>query len=215
MSDDTIFKKENTINADMSQRRFTNAPKIEKTLRWVIVIALVILGGELIMILIVNPCLPLSKIEVIGMPELDKTMVLEKAGITAKSSYVSVNARTAERRLKTLPILESVKVVKRFPDSVRINLEGRKAVAVSFVMIDGNVCPVFFDKRGMVFMIGNEGHIASSLSIPIISGLIHEEPFLGMQVSVLFSPLLSNLDSIRTTAPELLVASNQHSTRAD
>ncbi|MDR2484339.1 MAG: FtsQ-type POTRA domain-containing protein [Treponema sp.] len=204
MSDD-IFKEDLLDGQKMETSASGNSSKIEKVLRWVIIVALIILGGELVVILAVNPCLPLSKVEVMGMPELDKEAVLEKAGITGKSSYISVNPRTTERRLKTFLEVESVKVSKRFPDSVRITLEGRKAIAMSFGMIDGKVYPVFFDKQGLVFMIGTEDTKAPPpFSIPIISGLMPEQPFLGMRLPAMFNTLLSDLEMIRISAPELL-----------
>jgi cell division protein FtsQ len=134
-------------------------------------------------------------------------MVLEKAGITIKSSYLSVNSRAVERRLEALVEVASVRVIKRFPDSLRISLEGRKAVAMSFVMVNDRVCPIFFDKEGLVFMIGTTGQaMAPSLSVPIISGILSEQPFLGMRLPGIFSDLLSNLEVIHRSAPELLGA---------
>jgi cell division protein FtsQ len=206
MSDDNIFR-EDIVDQDRVYSKAADPSKIEKALRWIIMIALIILGGELIMILLVNPCLPFSKVEVIGMPELDRSMVLEKAGITMKSSYLSVNPRSVERRLQSLVVIESVKVLKRFPDSLRITLEGRKAVAMSFAVVQNRVSPVFFDKEGLVFMIGTTGQaMAPSLSVPIISGIMLEQPFLGMRLPGIFSTLLSNLEAIHSAAPELLGA---------
>jgi cell division protein FtsQ len=206
MSDDNIFR-EDIGEENIVFSKSVDPSKIEKALKWVITIALIILGGELVMILVVNPCLPLSKIEVIGMPELDRDMVLEKAGITMKSSYLSVNPRAVERRLQSLVVVASVTVMKRFPDSVRISLEGRKAVAMSFAMVHERVSPIFFDKEGLIFMIGTPGQtIDSSLSVPIISGIVSEEPFLGMRLTEVFTPLLSNLEHIHRSAPELLGA---------
>lgn len=206
MSDDNIFR-EDIGDQDEVPSKATDLSKIEKALKWVIIIALIILGGELIMILVVNPCLPLSKVEVVGIPELDRGMILEKAGITMKSSYLSVNPRVVERRLKSLVVLESVKVTKRFPDSVRISLEVRKAVAMSFAVVHDRVSPVFFDKEGLVFMIGTLGQrMDTSLSVPIISGIIGEEPFLGMRLPDVFSTLLFSIERIHRSAPELLGA---------
>ncbi|MDR2536102.1 MAG: FtsQ-type POTRA domain-containing protein [Treponema sp.] len=208
---DNIFKdpvfEEQFEEQTVRHRGSVKTSKIEKALKLVIVIALIILGGELVMILLVNPCLPLSKVEVAGVSGLDKKMVLETAGITDKSSYITVNPQTVERKLKTLLEVESAKVTKRFPDSVRITLEARKAIAMSFGMVDGKVCPIFFDKQGLVFMIGTEDqHITPPFSIPIISGVVNEQPFLGMRLPGIFSALLSNLEMIRVAAPELLAA---------
>lgn len=181
--------------------------KIEKGLRWVIIAALIILGGELIMILVVNPCLPFSKVEVVGMPELDKRMILEKAGITNRSSYVSVNAQNVEKRLRNIAAVRTVHVTKRFPDSLRITLEGRKPIAMSFGSIDGRMFPVFYDKQGQIFMIGSEGKdFTAHRHIPIISGFPLNEPYLGMQLPSSINSLLYDLEAIRLSSPELLAA---------
>ena len=204
---DEVFQEELSDEENIEQASHINKPKIEKALRWIIIIALIILVGELIMIFIVNPCLPLSRVEVIGMPELDKKMILEKAGITSRSSYITVNPRIVEKRLQSLVVVDTVKVTKRFPDTVRITLEGRKAIAMSFGTIDGKVYPVFYDKQGLVFMIGNGNqNVAIPPSIPIISGILVEQPFLGMRLPATFNNLLHDLERISSSAPELLAA---------
>ncbi|MDR0561192.1 MAG: FtsQ-type POTRA domain-containing protein [Spirochaetaceae bacterium] len=203
---DNAFKC--TLNEqEMPSRESIKPSNIEKALKLVILIAVIILGGELVMILLVNPCLPLSKVDVLGIPGLDKKMILETAGITDKSSYITVNSQKAERKLKKLLEVESAKVVKQFPDSVRITLEPRKAIAMSFGMIDGKVYPFFFDKQGLVFMIGGEDRKGTPpFSIPIISGVLGEEPFLGMRLPGVFGGLLANLETLRQSSPELLAA---------
>ncbi|MDR0722238.1 MAG: FtsQ-type POTRA domain-containing protein [Treponema sp.] len=213
MSDDNIFTEDilspDFLSDDIETAADESADTslIEKALKWIIIVIVAIIGGELLLLLVVNPCLPLSRIEVTGMPELDVAMVLKQAGITRRSSYISVNSRRAEAYLKALSTVASAKVIKGFPNSVRIVLEGRKAVALSFVMVNGKVYPVFFDHRGVVFKIGYEAQeTAASLSIPIITGLLTEQPFVGMQLPLMPRALLSNLARIQEAAPELLAA---------
>ncbi|MDR3113962.1 MAG: FtsQ-type POTRA domain-containing protein [Treponema sp.] len=213
MSDDNIFTEDILSPEFLSDDIETAADEsagpsfIEKALKWIIIVIVVLIGGELILLLVVNPCLPLSRIEVTGMPELDVAMVLKQAGITRRSSYVSVNSRNAETHLKALSVVASAKVIKGFPNSVRIVLEGRKAVALSFVLLQDKVCPVFFDHRGVVFKIGYENQETTAVpSIPIITGLLAEPPFLGMQLPLMSRTLLSKLAHIQEAAPELLAA---------
>jgi cell division protein FtsQ len=179
----------------------------EKALKWIMIVAAAVLAGQLTLVLVVNPCLPLSRIEVAGVPELDTTFVLGRAGITATSSYLSVNAHAAERRLKSLPIVESAQVLKHFPDSISIVLVGRKAVGMSFVTAGQAMVPVFFDRQGTVFMIGSEGLDDNGLrSMPILSGLFTEPPAMGMKLPVRYNELFGNLETLRASAPELLSA---------
>jgi cell division protein FtsQ len=178
----------------------------EKILKWVLIAAGAILVGELALVLLVNPSLPLSKVEITGIPELDSRFVLARAGINKNSSYLSVNAHTVERRLKSLAIVESVRVVKHFPDSLSIILVGRRVAALSLAPIANAVTPVFFDRQGTVFMIGGEGLEEAALSMPILSGVLNETPYLGMRLSATLNELFTNLETVRTDEPELLTA---------
>ncbi|MDR1398609.1 MAG: FtsQ-type POTRA domain-containing protein [Treponema sp.] len=178
----------------------------EKILKWVLIVAGAVLVGELALVLLVNPSLPLSKIEITGIPELDSRFVLARAGINKNSSYLSVNAHTVERRLKSLAIVESVRVVKHFPDSLSIILVGRRLAALSLASIGNEVTPVFFDRQGTVFMIGSEGLEEATLSMPILSGVLNETPYLGMQLSATLNGLFADLETVRTGTPELLTA---------
>ncbi|MDR3139455.1 MAG: FtsQ-type POTRA domain-containing protein [Treponema sp.] len=181
---------------------------LEKVLKRFIIAAGIILTAELIWLLAVSPCMPLSKVDVIGIPELDKAFVLAAAGIENKSSYLSVNARLAEQALKTLCQVGSAEVIKRFPDSVRIILEGRKAVALALVPIDGRLHPVFFDREGVVFKIGTGWPEPETVAapLPIISGLAFDQPLLGTRLDPMFHKLFSAVEAIAFSAPELLAA---------
>jgi cell division protein FtsQ len=188
--------------------------KFEKTLKRLIVIAALILTAELVWLLVISPCMPLSKIEIAGFQELERAAVLEKAGINPQSSYLSVDAKTVERALGSMPRIESARVIKQFPDTVMIILEQRKAVALSLAEVNGRLLPLFFDRHGVVFKIGNGGAEALSLqgaealspALPVLSGLIFEQPALGMRLPVMFTSLLADLETIKASAPELLGA---------
>ncbi|MDR1956992.1 MAG: FtsQ-type POTRA domain-containing protein [Treponema sp.] len=183
---------------------------VEKGLKWIVIVIVALISGELLLLLVVNPALPLSRVEVLGMPELDTAMVLKQAGITRRSSYASVNARLVESRLAALSMVASVQVIKRFPNTIRIVLEGRKAVGLFFAMIpgmEGTVQPVYFDHRGVVFQIGSEAADTAAVpAIPVISGLFTEPPYLGMQLPLMAQVLVRDLAAIQANAPELLAA---------
>lgn len=182
--------------------------RLEKTLKRFILIAAIILGAELVWLLLVSPCMPLSKVEVTGLPEVDKAVVLAAAGIGSQSSYISVDPRAAEKALENLSQVGSARLIKRFPDSVRIILEGRKAVALSLASIEGRICPVFFDREGVIFKVGTGWPEPETVSsrLPIISGLVFEASPLGTRLAPMFHKFLSGIESIENSAPELLAA---------
>jgi cell division protein FtsQ len=177
--------------------------KMDKRIKWLLIALAIILAGELIWVLGVTPCMPLSVIEIAGIPELDRGAVLNRAGIGIHSSYMTVDARGAELALGSLYQVESARVVKQFPDTVRITLEPRRAVAMALAPVGGRIEPVFFDRYGVVYKIGQDAGINMG-TLPIISGLFVEEVSLGMRFPALYQRFFSGLESINSSAPELM-----------
>jgi cell division protein FtsQ len=202
VSDEYVFA-EDRLPADVSV-----PSKLDKRLKALIIVLAFILGAELVWLLGISPWMPLSVIDVAGISGLDKAVVLAQAGIDGRSSFMSVNAGASEYALESMHQVGSARIIKRFPDTVRIVLEPRRAVAFSLAAVEGRISPVFFDKQGVVFKIGSgdSGTEALSPSLPIISGLIFEEAVLGMRLPAMFNTLLSDLERINSTAPELLRA---------
>ncbi|MCL2129936.1 MAG: FtsQ-type POTRA domain-containing protein [Treponema sp.] len=138
---------------------------------------------------------------------LSREDILSKAGITKESSFFSTNARAAEKALLGFIPLNSVKVNKLYPDRLEIVLEGRQAAASAIALLDGKKVPVLFDKEGVIFKIGSDAKESQlPYGLPLISGLIIENPVPGTRLPVIFTPLWKELEKIETTAPELLAA---------
>jgi cell division protein FtsQ len=183
--------------------------KIERGLKRLLIVAGIILGAELLWLFGVSPCIPLSTVEVKGFPGFDGAEVLNYAGVREGASFISVNAEEARRFLSAHPLVESARVIKRFPDRLSIFLEPRRAVALSLVEINGRLLPVYYDRHGVVFSIGGEGErplSAPAGNLPLVSGLIFEDPFPGMRLPAAFGPLLGEFAQIEEQAPELLDA---------
>jgi cell division protein FtsQ len=183
-------------------------PGIEKWLKALIIAAAAVLVLELVWLLAVSPCMPLTKIEVSPFPGMSREEIIAAAGIGERSSYVSVKAVQTERALERLYAVESARVIKRFPNELKIVLIPRSAAGMSLAQIDGKLSPLYFDRTGLVFKIGwGNGETARDLPrLPVISGLVFENPSLGMKLPALFGPLLERLEAIRDTSPELLAA---------
>jgi cell division protein FtsQ len=176
----------------------------ERGLRRLIIVAAVILGAECIWLFVVSPCMPLSTVEVNTFPGFDRAAVLELAGIGEESSWLTVNTAVVEKALAGFYLVESARAVKRFPDRLRIYLEPRQAVALSLVTVSGRVLPVYFDREGVIFKMGGGDGIPQNL--PVISGLVFEQLALGMRLPAAFGSLLSALEQIGASSPELLGA---------
>jgi cell division protein FtsQ len=180
--------------------------RIDRRLKWLLIALAVLLAGELVWVLVITPCMPFSVIEISGIPGLDRGEVLTRAGIGPHSSYMTLDARGAELALSTLCQVESARVEKQFPDTIRILLEGRTALAVTLVPVNGALEPVLFDRHGVVFQIGSEGveRGVNIETLPIISGLVFANVSLGMKLPGIFRRFFSELAALRGAAPELL-----------
>jgi cell division protein FtsQ len=180
---------------------------LDRRLKGILIVLAMVVGVELCWLLFISPCMPLQAVEVMGLPDLDRGLILARAGITSHSSYMTVNTAESEAALEGLYQVESAKVIKHFPDRVMITLEPRKAVAFALVRIASKITPVFFDRYGMIFKIGNS-HRDELLfsSIPLISGLTLEEPVLGTRLPPAFTRFFTGLERIHAAAPDLLTA---------
>jgi cell division protein FtsQ len=179
--------------------------KLDKLLKRLIVIILMILAAEVLWLAGIRPCMPLSVVEVTGIPGIGRDAVLAQAGINGETSYLAVHPREIERALETMYQVDSARVIKRFPDTVRIILESRRPVALSLAQVGGRTAPLFFDRNGVIFKVGNADSEFPA-AMPIVSGLIFENAAVGMRLPLLFAPLFTELERIHDSAPELLAA---------
>ncbi|MCL2067441.1 MAG: FtsQ-type POTRA domain-containing protein [Treponema sp.] len=177
--------------------------KIEKGLKRLLLFAGIILAGHLIWLFIVSPCIPFTTVDVHGFAGFNNAQVLGYANISESASFISVKALDIQRQLYTHPLVESARVIKRFPDRLSIYLEPRVSVAVSLAAINGRQRQLHIDRQGVVFKITNE---SSQTTVPVISGLAFENPAPGMKLPAAFVPLLEEISVIGFSSPELLAA---------
>jgi cell division protein FtsQ len=182
-----------------------NPAKVDKWLVRLVVLIAGILAAELLWLFGITPLLPLSVVEVNAVPGIDRASILAWAGIGSHSSYITVNAGLAEKNLERLYQIESARVVKQYPDTVRVFIEQRRPAALSLVNAGGRVIPVYIDKHGMLIQIGGPPlNTDASAPLPIVSGLTFERLEEGMTLPAELENFFIRLDSINENAPELL-----------
>ena len=174
----------------------------DRKLKIILSVITIVLGVELIWLFGISPCMPLSKIIVLGIPGIDENAVLALAGIGKQSSYMTINVKSAEEALLALPMVRSARVVKRFPNRVEVHLESRRAAAMAFVARGERIYPALIDGEGMVFNVGKEGFMDETL--PVISGLVLEGVYPGMKLPRMYNALFARLETLTRDAPELL-----------
>ncbi|MDR2785057.1 MAG: FtsQ-type POTRA domain-containing protein [Treponema sp.] len=182
-----------------------NPAKVDKWLIRLVILIAGILAAELLWLFGITPLLPLSVVEVNAVPGIDRASLLARAGIGSHSSYVTVNADLAEKNLEQLYQIESARVVKQYPDTVRVFVEHRRPAALSLVNAGGGVIPVYIDKHGMLLQIGGSAvNTGTPAALPIVSGLTFERLEEGMKLPAELESFFTRLDSINENAPELL-----------
>jgi cell division protein FtsQ len=181
-------------------------PRSERIIKWLVAAVCIAVAAELIWLLGITPFMPFSRINVTAIEGLSHNDILQIAGINSQSSFISVDTDSVEMTLKSLAQIEDAKVLRRFPDRLEIILAGRKAAALTFAEISGRTAPVFFDASGVVFQIGPGGGLDASSELPVISGLVIENPGPGMRLPAMFNSFFGSLDALAAKEPELLKA---------
>ncbi|MDR0321138.1 MAG: FtsQ-type POTRA domain-containing protein [Treponema sp.] len=180
-----------------------SASKIEKGLKKFLIIAVIIFTAELIWLFGISPFIPFSTIEVHEFSGLQRADILYLAGIDDTSSFISTNTKEIRQKLSANILVESAVVMKRFPDKLSIFLTPRKASAVVLANRGTRQVPVYVDRQGVFFKVGESGSHEGT-NLPILSGI--ENPQLNMRLPSALVPLVENLSEIATASPELLSA---------
>ncbi|MCL1812147.1 MAG: FtsQ-type POTRA domain-containing protein [Treponema sp.] len=174
-----------------------------RKLKFILAVITVILGVELVWLFGISPCMPFSKITISGIPGVDEKTVLALAGIGKHTSFMALNAKSAEDALLTLPMIRSARVIKRFPNRVELHLESRRAAAMAFVTHGERIFPALIDGEGTIISAGKEGFLGDE-TLPVISGLVLEGVYPGMKLPRMYNTLFARLEDLTRTAPELL-----------
>lgn len=151
----------------------------------------------------------LKNIETTGLKQLVRDEVIRKSGLTSGMNYFRLDLRQAEKRLSSIPLIESVKVKKRFPNTVVINVKEREPGAL--LCTDSGF-----------FVIDNKGYCLEKVawdeyySLPVITGLTPESQVPGELVSkkkhlrsvlTAFSEDVENfISEINIASPDNLIA---------
>ncbi|MDR0710502.1 MAG: FtsQ-type POTRA domain-containing protein [Spirochaetaceae bacterium] len=182
-----------------------NSTKVDKWLVRLVILIAGILAAELLWLFGITPLLPLSVVEVDTVSGIDRASLLARAGIGSHSSYFTVNTMLAEKNLEQMYQIESARVIKQYPDTVRVFVEQRRPAALSLVNRGGRVIPVYIDKHGMLIQIGDSPvNTGSSTALPIVSGLTFERLEEGAKLPAELEGFFSRLDLLNENAPELL-----------
>lgn len=174
----------------------------ESILKRITLILAIILGIELLYFLCAVPCMPLKSIRVSPINGMQRNELLQSAGISESTSFISMDVKKATQSLLSLPFVESVSISRHFPNSVDIVITERVAVAVSLAKVSGKLVPVYIDKQGVLFKIGGE----AIPNLPLVSGLVFDQVVPGMRLPEQLKNFFMSLETIEKSNPVLLHA---------
>ena len=183
-----------------SEPKKRKAPKRLSRFYW---LAIIVLSGfvlvELVFQLLIAPNLRIEHVQVESDFPISDQELLAIAGIRGKEYYFSVRCDAVEANLASYPVVREVEVEKVFPDTLKIVLRQRKALALAFSYTEEKMVPVVFDAEGVIFQVGRS---VSEWDLPVVSGL-RFNPILGIELPSRLKPFLEEMEFLRENAPEL------------
>ncbi len=171
-------------------------------LLWIVIVLLALfLAGELAFHFLISPRLLIRKVVISADLGLSREEILRVAGLEENEYYFGLDADAVAEHLRALPQVREAAVEKVFPDTLRITLSGRSALAMAlYESPSGHTVPLAVDPEGVVFQIGPE---VSEWDLPVLGGLKFRDLRAGMELPEVLRPLLRDLENLRSAHPDL------------
>ena len=149
----------------------------------------------------VLPLLTIRHIVLQSDVSLSEDELLSISGLHGTAYWHSLASDVIQKRLEAYPLVRRARVEKIFPDTIRMTVWGRQAVALVLADAGGRTLPVLVDDEGVVFKVCST---AADLDLPVVSGLSVGDAALGQQLPAAYVSLFANLKQLRDTSPSLL-----------
>ena len=165
----------------------------------------ILLVCELCVYFFVVPCLDTVEISWSGLSSYTKESMNSVISPCANKKFMNFSVSEAKSLVMSVPGVESVRIYKRFPNKVNIQVNERKPVAMTFVSSNGRTIPVEIDKNGVLFN-GTANSANSDTSLPLISGIPVENIPEGMRIPQKYRALMEQIDTIRSLSQNYFAA---------
>lgn len=114
--------------------------------------------------------LEIKKIKIEGVDQELKKSIINLCGLRdVKMNYIFLNDNYLKQRIKMNPWVKSVKIEKKFPDTLIIKIQ--KETPYALVLIDGDI--FYVDSSGDIF---KKVRYGENINFPIITGLDNNSP---------------------------------------
>ena len=200
------FELNSTISGPSSSFQHTTVPpkrvqKKGRILKILIVLLSLILVGESVYYLFIVPAITTAKLHFSTTGTLTITDMERHLGPALSAKWLYLDTRLLSQRLAAHPAVAEVRISKKFPDKVFIQVSERTPVATLLVSTEKQTIPMEIDKTGTVFRFAEQKPLHG---LPVISGLAFKEPRIGMKVHKQLVPLFRQLDILLKNNSALL-----------
>lgn len=134
----------------------------------------VLLFGLSTYVLLQSPIFSVKDIEIIGRNEISQQELVKLSGVALGNNIFKLNLKDGQDKIQLLPAVKDVKITRKFPSTVVIQLTERSPVAFLSV---GNTF-VEIDAEGIYIRPGK----MQEKSIPIITGCNVKDAKIGLEI---------------------------------
>jgi cell division protein FtsQ len=156
INNENVKKNKRKIRKDDEPRRFWSTV-IHIFLTTILTAIGILFSIQLFLFLFWSPYFSLAKVEVSPMKQIGKEEILDLANIKLHSNMLMLRSGTIASQVRVHPWVEQVRIQKRLPDKVRIEVVERKPVAI--------IC----DKE--MFGIDEEGYLLPGIRMEVVKEL--------------------------------------------
>lgn len=175
--------------------------KRQHFLKYIIILMFLFLLINAAYYLVIIPFNAPAHIQLSGVDAVLASEIKQAAGLTGTEKWGNLNKEVLLRRIAAYPPVAEVHIIKKYPDTVLIEITERQPVGILLATVAGRTIPMEIDKTGMVFNIASG---KNHYKLPIISGLTFQHIRAGMKVHKQLIPLFKQLDILLKKNPTLL-----------
>ncbi|RKX80588.1 MAG: hypothetical protein DRP60_02875, partial [Spirochaetes bacterium] len=155
----------------------------------VVIVLLLLFLAELVWDMLLSPRLVIRKIKLESDLSLSDGQLLEMLNLDG-DTWASLDELNVQKRLESYPVVRKARVVKVFPDTLKLYIYRRRPLAAALFSSGGKPIPAVFDEEGYAVQIGTG---SEPVNLPIISGPSFSEPPLGSRLPESICAILRDL----------------------
>ncbi len=170
----------------------------------ILVVLCMLLFVEALAYFFVVPCMGAVKIVWHGLTNYTVTDMSSVIAPVSQKNWMQFSREEAQSLVATVPGIEDVQVIKRFPDHVSIKVVERTPVAMTFVSLGERTVPIQIDRHGVLFP---PSHTApNAVRLPLVSGIPVENIPEGMRIPPKYHALMEQIATIKELPQDYFAA---------